>query len=91
MENIPQNYYTPPFTTPPIYYPLVYPQFYYTSKITTPIYFPERELRFPIPGWVKEGRDAGWGRSQAGRSGSAALVRSMRSGTTEIMIFPELG
>ena len=41
MENIPPIYYTPPFTTPPIYYPLVYPQFYYTSKITTPIYFPE--------------------------------------------------
>ena len=41
MENIPLIYYTPPFTTPSIYYPLVYPQFYYASKITTHIYFPD--------------------------------------------------
>ena len=33
MENTPPIYYTPPFTTPIIYYPLVYPQFYYTYKI----------------------------------------------------------
>ena len=39
MENLPPIYYTPQFTTLPIYYPLLYPQFYYTYKITTNCYF----------------------------------------------------